>query len=81
MTEITTTDVYLAAYLLQLKHPCKEILCEGQRRTVMFTFPKTATPHVAEFRENRAKVPIREYLAKLEEVRDRMQAKLRGARP
>lgn len=80
MKTIKTTDIYLAAYLLQANIPAKDIIKEGHhRRKVMFVYPNAmqVEKHIQKFQSNEAMVKVRDYTYFLERAKDQMHSKMR----
>ncbi len=78
--DLKTTDIYLAAYLLQANIQTKEIISEGRiHKKVMFIFPNTTqlTEHIQKFQQNQAIVKVRDYSYFVERAKDLMYTKMR----
>jgi len=78
--DLKTTDIYLAAYLLQENIEAKEIISEGSRhKKVMFIFSDTfqLAEHIQKYQQNQAIVKARDYGYFVERAKDLMYTKMR----
>jgi len=77
-----TTDIYLAAYLLQANIEAKEIISEGvSHKKVMFIFSDTSqlSEHIQKYEQNQAIVKARDYGYFVERAKDLMYTQMRSA--